>query len=147
MEPKIYQTLEKYIKNQLVAYFEVDEVDTELLLDGMLDDCYDFSSVGGPFSCMSPSEVLKEVDPIAYNCALSEYIDSLSQEDEYEMVDGLLYLKEDIAEAYEDLKEEAKAFGDNFFKTTNMWHEEIEHGFTGNELYEFLEENDWSDYQ
>jgi len=50
-------------------------VDREERFDAMLDECYSFDKVGGPFACMSPSRVLKEVDPVAYRCGVNDYAD------------------------------------------------------------------------
>ena len=55
---------------------ECTPIDTEAAYDSMLDDCYSLSSVGGPFSNMSASSVLKEVDPIAYRCGKVDYEDA-----------------------------------------------------------------------
>lgn len=49
----------------------------------------------------SPSYVLKEVDPIAYDCGLNDYIDSLEIEPE-ELQEEL----EDLKEELENLKDE-----------------------------------------
>ena len=50
-------------------------VDREAAFDAMLDDCYTFEKVGGPFAGMSPSRVLRECDPVAYRCGVNEYAD------------------------------------------------------------------------
>lgn len=55
---------------------ECTPVDREAAFDAMLDDCYSFEKVGGPFAYMSPSRVLKEVDPVAYRCGVNDYADS-----------------------------------------------------------------------
>ncbi len=55
---------------------ECKAVDREERFDQMLDECYSFDSVGGPFEHMSPSSVLKEVDPIAYRCGVNDWADS-----------------------------------------------------------------------
>ena len=68
---------------------ELNPVDVDRLYDDMLDDCYDFSAVGGPFAHMQASKVLAENDPVAYRCGKNDYFDSLS--DEYYEIDGELY--------------------------------------------------------
>jgi len=50
-------------------------VDRKAAFDEMLNDCYTFEKLGGPFACMSPSRVLHECDPIAYRCAVNDYAD------------------------------------------------------------------------
>lgn len=60
--------------NQHIAD-ECSQIDWESRFDEMLDDCYSFEKVGGIFATMSPSRVLKEVDPIAYRCGVNDYED------------------------------------------------------------------------
>jgi hypothetical protein len=76
---------------------ECKEVDTEKDYDEMLDQSYDLSSVGGPFSGMSASRVLREVDPTAYRCGFSDWLDS----EDYTEIDGIYYRDGDIDEARE----------------------------------------------
>ena len=70
----------------------------------MLDDCYSFKSVGGPFEHMSPSHVLEEMDPTWYRCGLNDYADGVR--DEYSEVDGEYYSNEDIEEARGEVVED-----------------------------------------
>lgn len=67
----IIEKLEKLIEEELKP------VDVGRIYDDMLDECYSFKSVGGPFSYMSPSRVLREVDPTAYRCGMADYTDGL----------------------------------------------------------------------
>ena len=55
-------------------------VDMEQRFRDMLDECYTFDKVGGPFAYMSPSRVLKEVDPTAFRCGVNDYADGESDE-------------------------------------------------------------------
>lgn len=55
---------------------EISAIDADKSYDEMLDECYSFESVGGPFEYMSASAVLREVDPTAYRCGFSDYVDS-----------------------------------------------------------------------
>jgi D-serine deaminase-like pyridoxal phosphate-dependent protein len=50
-------------------------VDREAAFDAMLDDCYTFEKVGGPFAHMSPSRVLRECDPVGHRCGVNDYAD------------------------------------------------------------------------
>lgn len=50
-------------------------IDTDELYDQMLDECYSFESVGGPFGYMRPSDVLKTMDPTAYRCDRNDWVD------------------------------------------------------------------------
>jgi len=67
----IIAELEVKIREDLV------NIDVDESYDQMLDECYDLSTVGGPFSHMLASRVLRECDPIAYRCGVSDYTDSL----------------------------------------------------------------------
>lgn len=44
----------------------------------MLDECNDMIKIG--YIELYPSRVLEECDPIAYNCGLSDYYDSICEE-------------------------------------------------------------------
>jgi hypothetical protein len=81
-------------------------VDVECLYDRMLDECYSFRSVGGPFEYLQPSHVLARADETAYLCGLADYQDSLAQERDYVEIDGDLYAVDDIEEALEDMEDE-----------------------------------------
>ena len=81
------------IKEQLTP------VDTEELYDQMLDECY------GDFMNTYPaSRTLQEVDPIAYNCGLNDYIDGLEL---YEL-DGEYYEQSEVDELIEELEDAEK---------------------------------------
>lgn len=67
-------------------------IDVETAYNDMLDDCYSLESVGGPFSHMSASRVLKEVDPIAYRCGMNDYTDG----EEYVEIDCDYYDKREV---------------------------------------------------
>ena len=51
--------------------------------DEMLDECYPEYSMG--WITFTPSQILRECDPIAYRIALSEYEDFFSEEEEEEV--------------------------------------------------------------
>lgn len=83
--------------NRLMLHIEAEckEVDTERTYDEMLDNCYSFSSIGGPFSGLYPSRVLQECDPTAYRCGFSDWLDS----EEYTEIDGVYYRDDKIDDA------------------------------------------------
>lgn len=85
---------------------ECSPVDREAAFDEMLDECYSFDSVGGPFAHMCPSSVLKECDPVAYRCGVNDYADG---QDWFE-VGGENYRQEDCegirAEMVDELESE-----------------------------------------
>ena len=62
------------------------ERDLETMFDDMLDECYPVVK----FGCLEymPSQVLKEVDPIAYREEYLTYIDSMLDEVIFEHSDG-----------------------------------------------------------
>lgn len=68
-------TTQTDIIKSLIDYVteQVEPIDQEAQFDSMLDECYSFEKVGGIFSNMSPSRVLKEVDPTAYRCGINDY--------------------------------------------------------------------------
>lgn len=86
-------------EKNLVAYVasECSTIDREERFDEMLDDCYSFEKVGGPFSNMSPSSVLKEVDPTAYRCGVNDYADG----EDWVEIDGNYYESDDVEKARE----------------------------------------------
>lgn len=70
MKSEIIKRLEQYISDECKA------IDREKAFDDMLDECYSFEKVGGPFEYMSPSAVLKEMDPTGYRCGVNDYEDA-----------------------------------------------------------------------
>lgn len=83
---------------------ECKEVDTESAYDEMLDSIYDLSSVGGPFACMCASRVLREVDPTAYHCGFSDWLDG----EDHTEIDGVYYRNDDIDDARESFVDELR---------------------------------------
>ncbi len=83
----------------LIAHItsECSKIDREERFNQMLDECYSFEKVGGPFEHMSPSRVLLEVDPIAHRCGVNDYMNG---EDTTE-VDGDDYETREVEAARE----------------------------------------------
>lgn len=77
---------------------ECSPVDMEQRFRDMIDECYSFDKIGGPFSHMSPSRVLEEVDPTAFRCGVSNQSDS---ENVYE-IDGDYYDSDKVDEARDE---------------------------------------------
>jgi len=94
----IIQELHDKVKDDLT------ELDVDSMYDDMLDECYDLSEVGGPFSHMLASKVLEECDPIAYRCGFTDWLDSLS--DQYYEVDGNYYHGPDLERVKDELIDE-----------------------------------------
>lgn len=88
---------------------ELTPIDMHERYDEMLDECYSFESVGGIFASMSPSRVLKEMDPTAYRCGFNDWIDGELGET-VETVEGIdddqYYDKDEVDEIRERLEDE-----------------------------------------
>lgn len=94
----IIQELHDKVKDDLT------ELDVDSMYDDMLDECYDLSEVGGPFSHMLASKVLEECDPIAYRCGFTDWLDGES--DQYYEVDGNYYDKRELERVKDELIDE-----------------------------------------
>lgn len=94
----IVSRLEAFITEELTA------PDLDSLYDDMLDECYSFKQVGGPFANMLPSRVLREVDPIAYRCGFNDWAD-----EDYVEVGGEMYDKREVKEKKEEFLDEIRS--------------------------------------
>ena len=54
---------------------ECSVIDMEQRFRDMIDECYSFDAIGGPFQCMTPSHVLETMDPIAFRSGVSDQSD------------------------------------------------------------------------
>ena len=61
--------------------------------DSYLDDCFEVVKIG--LLKYDPSDVLKNVDPIAYRCGLSDWLDSECENEVLGICDGRYYLEKD----------------------------------------------------
>ena len=77
-------------------------VDSDACYRAMLDECYDFSSVGGPFSHMLASRVLEEMDPTVYRCGKNDWMDG----EDIREFDGSEWDGSDLDEAKEAVADE-----------------------------------------
>jgi hypothetical protein len=96
MTHKIIQEFEDRVRNECTS------VDIDERYDDMLNELYSFKSVGGPFSHMQPSQVLKECDPTAYRCGKVDWEDS---EDLVEIGDEYYY-RSDVDRVKEEMIDE-----------------------------------------
>lgn len=94
------ETIKKLIEH---VTNEVNPMDRERVFDDMLDECYSFDKVGGPFEHMSPSRVLKEVDPVAYRCGVNDYFGT---DDNYYEIDGDYYPIREVDNAKDEFLDE-----------------------------------------
>ena len=83
-----------YTKKQIELIKELKPVDCEELFDQNLDESQDMISIGS--LNYSPSDVLKNVDPIAYRCGVIDYMESLVGDCLTDEIDGEYYLLEDV---------------------------------------------------
>ena len=88
------------IIEKLLAHIfaECDPVNREAAFDSMLDECYSFDAVGGPFAHMCPSRVLAECDPTAYRCGVNDYADG----QDWSEIGTETYQDDDIARARDE---------------------------------------------
>ncbi len=84
---------------------ECGTIDREAAFDSMLDDCYSFKSVGGPFEYMQPSSVLQEMDPIAYRCGVNDMEDA----ENWLETNGDYYEKSEVESAHEEFADDIKS--------------------------------------
>ena len=76
--------------------------------DEMLNGCYSFKSVGGPFGHMKPASVLEEMDPTAYRCGLNDYADSM-RDTAVELSNGDYYTVDDCNEVKAEIETELES--------------------------------------
>ena len=82
-----------------------DPLDEDMVEDAyleFLDECHEEIKICG--CTFSPSRVLKELDPIAFNCGLSEWVDSELSENP-ERFEGYTELKEELGELQNELSD------------------------------------------
>lgn len=89
------QTVIERLETQIAN--DCTKVNREEAFDNMMDEVYSFEKVGGPFAHMSPSRVLKEMDPVAHRCGVNDYADG----EEWVEVDGETYTQNDAEEIKE----------------------------------------------
>lgn len=79
--------------------FDASDYISESEYDDMLDECYDMVHIGN--LSYYPSQVLREVDPVAYRCGYNDYIDSV----ELEEIPEYQELQEQLEELENELEE------------------------------------------
>jgi hypothetical protein len=91
--------------------FEPDDDEAHERYDAMLNDCYSFAKVGGPFEHMQPSEVLKECDPTAYRCGFNDWLDGEDKStfDGYSDLEEAVELAESERDDAENARDDAEA--------------------------------------
>ncbi len=79
---------------------ELEEVDLEECFEQMIDDCYG-EEVQIGFIKISVSQAIQNLDPIAWDIAKSEHLDSLIQDEEVLEICNSYFWKTDIMELLE----------------------------------------------
>jgi hypothetical protein len=100
MKNPIIEKLIEHIESECSA------IDQEKMYDDMLDECYSFEKVGGPFESMLPSQVLLEVDPTAYRVGMADYFGT---SDDYFEVGNNLYDKDEVEKARDSFVEDLES--------------------------------------
>lgn len=84
---------------------ECTAIDRESRFDAMLNECYSFEKVGGPFEHMQPSAVLAECNPTAYRCGVNDYADS----EGWIEIEGENYDSYEVEKAREEFLDEMRS--------------------------------------
>ena len=79
-------------------------VDGEEMFEDLLDECYPEVKVGN--CTFSPSQVMKELDPVCFNIGVTENLDSLVEDDQLYEYDGDYYALNDIDKMLDELETE-----------------------------------------
>ena len=80
----------------------LEPVDGEELFEELLDECYPEVKVG--CCCWSPSQVMKELDPICFNIGVDENLQSLAEDGQLFEYEGDYYRLEDVEDLIEELE-------------------------------------------
>jgi len=98
-------TREEYL--ELKVYDEHEYIDVEDATIEMLDDDYNFKSLGGPFTYISAGDVLKEYDYTAFRETMNNYQDSMIRDGDWIEYDDNCWLPE-VQKFIDDIKEAIK---------------------------------------
>ena len=79
-------------------------VDGEEMFEELLDECYPEVKVG--CCTFSPSQVMKELDPVCFEIGVTENLDSLVEDGQLYEYDGQYYDLADIDEMLDELEAE-----------------------------------------
>jgi RNA polymerase subunit RPABC4/transcription elongation factor Spt4 len=81
---------------------KLDPVDGEEMFEELLDECYPEISIG--CCTFSPSQVLKELDPVCFRIGIQEQLDSQAQDGQLYEHSGDYYRLEDIEDMIDELE-------------------------------------------
>lgn len=99
IEEKIAEVKEQMDNFEVSDYISSDDYDS------LIDDCNEMVQIGG--LTYSPSQVLSNIDPVAYRCGFNDYCDGIDKEDikEYQDLQDELDALESELEELEDKNE------------------------------------------
>ncbi len=80
---------------------KLEPVDGEEMFEELLDECYPEVQVG--CCTFSPSQVMKELDPVCFRIGVSENLDSLAEDDQLYEHGGGYYRIDDIEDMIDQL--------------------------------------------
>ena len=79
-------------------------IDGEEMFEELLDDCYPEVKIG--YLTFSPSQVMKELDPIAFKIGVDENLDSLAQDGQLYEYNGDYYDMTDLDDMLDEIEAE-----------------------------------------
>ena len=80
----------------------LEPVDGDELFEELLDECYPEVQVG--CCTWSPSQVMKELDPVCFNIGVTENLDSLTEDGQLYEHNGDYYQMEDLDDMLSDIE-------------------------------------------
>lgn len=80
----------------------LEPVDGDELFEELLDECYPEVKVG--CCTWSPSQVMKELDPVCFNIGVTENLDSLAEDGHLYEYSGDYYRIEDLEDLLDELE-------------------------------------------
>ncbi len=96
-----YETIQKYIEQiETSDIRSIDDQELEEYYHQMLNEIYDTVTIG--CSTFDPADILKELDPIAYNVGFSDYTSSQC-EDQYYEINGAYYPQDEVDSLIESI--------------------------------------------
>ena len=82
----------------------LETVDGEEMFEELLDECYPEVKIG--CCTFSPSQVMKELDPVCFNMGVQENLESLADDGQLFEHCGYYYRLEDVEDLIEELEAE-----------------------------------------
>ena len=83
---------------------KLEPVDGEEMFEELLDECYPEIQIG--CCTFSPSQVMKELDPVCFNIGVTENLDSLAEDGQLYEHSGDYYRLEDLEDMIDDIEAE-----------------------------------------